>query len=98
MSVVITSDPDYWGISWSGWGDIKRGLTSADFEFEAGIQIKLGAAGCREASSCLRSGELQLPVSCCVCLQLPVCDQLHTLSPSFFLLAQVCSLRSSFII
>lgn len=31
MSVVITSDPDCWGISWSGWGDIKRGLTSADF-------------------------------------------------------------------
>lgn len=48
MSVVITSDPDCWGISWSGWGDIKRGLTSADFyEFEAQIQIKLGAAECR---------------------------------------------------
>lgn len=30
MSVVISLDPDYWGISWSGWGDIKRGLTSAD--------------------------------------------------------------------
>lgn len=46
MSAVITSDPDYWGISWSGWGDVERGRTSAHlYEFEVHIQIKLAGCG-----------------------------------------------------
>lgn len=97
MSVVITPDPDYWGISWSGGGDVKRGLTSADLKFEAGMQIKPGAAGCRETSSSLGSDEL--PVYCCVCLQLPVSDHARpSVSPFLPLAVQVCSLKPPFII